>query len=82
MQPAWKAGAPDSNGCSLYYISEDIRSQGEKGEAGEEFLDEIGLVNLRSGEVFLDKVRMLFVKLPLLHQKAEECVTPASLKKR
>lgn len=36
-------------------------------------IEPIGLVNLRTGRVFSDKLRMYFLKLPLMEKSAEEC---------
>ncbi len=44
-------------------------------DKGKSILEEIGLTNLRTHEVFTDKMRMFFLKLPLVKKNPEDCKT-------
>lgn len=43
--------------------------------ADEPLREDVCLMNMNTKTVFSDKVRMVFLKLPLLHKTADECVT-------
>lgn len=81
---------------SIYYASEAIARQGEKGsdwkykidavylvaflnfcpmDFKKEFRTDVGLTDLKSSEIFSDKIRMTFMQLPLFKMEANECET-------
>ena len=81
---------------SIYYASEAIARQGEKGsdwkykidavylvaflnfcpmDFKKEFRTDVGLTDLKSNEIFSDKIRMTFMQLPLFKMEANECET-------
>ena len=79
---------------SIYYISEAIARQGEKGpdwqydikavyliaflnfrrpDIGEEFRTDVMLMNRKSNEIFSDKLRLVYLQLPLFEKGVDEC---------
>ena len=79
---------------SIYYVSEAIARQGEKGpdwqydvkavyliaflnfrrpDIGEEFRTDVMLINRKSKEVFSDKLRLVYLQLPLFNKEVDEC---------
>ena len=79
---------------SIYYVSEAIARQGEKGpdwkydikavyliaflnfrrpDIGEEFRTDVMLMNRKSKEVFSDKLRLVYLQLPLFEKEVAEC---------
>ena len=75
---------------SIYYASEAIARQGEKGadwkynidavylvaflnfcpmDFKKEFRTDVGLTDLKSNEIFSDKIRMTFMQLPLFKMR-------------
>ena len=79
---------------SIYYVSEAIARQGEKGaewkydikavyliaflnfrrpDIGEEFRTDVMLMNKRSKEIFSDKLRLVYLQLPLFEKEVDEC---------
>lgn len=80
---------------SIYYVSEAIARQGEKGSDWKYKIDAVYLVaflnfcpmdfkkefrtdvvtDLKSNEIFSDKIRMTFMQLPLFKMEANECET-------
>ena len=44
-----------------------------KEESNEQIIEEIGLTNIRTHEVFSDKLKMKFLRLPLMKKTEEEC---------
>ncbi len=54
----------------IFFMNFDWRE-----DKGQQILDEIGLTNLRTHEVFTDKMRMFFLKLPLVKENPEDCKT-------
>ena len=79
---------------SIYYVSEAIARQGEKGpdwqydikavyliaflnfrrpDIGEEFRTDVMLMNKKSKEIFSDKLRLVYLQLPLFEKGVDEC---------
>ena len=79
---------------SIYYVSEAIARQGEKGpdwqydikavyliaflnfrrpDIGQEFRTDVMLMNRKSKEVFSDKLRLVYLQLPLFEKEVDEC---------
>ena len=79
---------------SIYYVSEAIARQGEKGpkwqydikgvyliaflnfrrpDIGEEFRTDVMLMNRKSKEIFSDKLRLVYLQLPLFEKGVDEC---------
>ena len=79
---------------SIYYVSEAIARQGEKGpewqydikgvyliaflnfrrpDIGEEFRTDVMLMDKKSKEVFSDKLRLVYLQLPLFEKGVDEC---------
>ena len=79
---------------SIYYVSEAIARQGEKGpewqydikgvyliaflnfrrpDIGEEFRTDVILMNRKSKEIFSDKLRLVYLQLPLFEKGVEAC---------
>ena len=79
---------------SIYYVSEAIARQGEKGpewqydikgvyliaflnfrrpDIGEEFRTDVMLMNRKSKEIFSDKLRLVYLQLPLCEKGVDEC---------
>ena len=79
---------------SIYYVSEAIARQGEKGpdwqydikavyliaflnfrrpDIGEEFRTDVMLMNKKSKEAFSDKLRLVYLQLPLFEKEVAEC---------
>ena len=79
---------------SIYYVSEAIARQGEKGpdwqydikgvyliaflnfrrpDIGEEFRTDVMLMNKKSKEIFSDKLRLVYLQLPLFKKEVAEC---------
>ena len=78
----------------IYYVSEAIARQGEKGpkwqydikgvyliaflnfrrpDIGEEFRTDVMLMNKKSKEIFSDKLRLVYLQLPLFEKGVDEC---------
>jgi predicted transposase/invertase (TIGR01784 family) len=85
---------PNFKERTLYYASESIVRQGERGTAwdydikavylvaftnfslGElpaDFRIDAGLTDLKSGEMFCDKLRLIYLQLPLFTKEADDC---------
>ena len=79
---------------SIYYVSEAIARQGEKGpdwqydikgvyliaflnfrrpDIGEEFRTDVMLMDKKSKQVFSDKLRLVYLQLPLFEKEVAEC---------
>ena len=79
---------------SIYYVSEAIARQGEKGpkwqydikgvyliaflnfrrpDIGEEFRTDVMLMNKKSKEIFSDKLRLVYLQLPLFKKGVDAC---------
>lgn len=78
---------------TLYYASESIVRQGERGtvwdygikavylvaftnfwmEGEEAFRTDVGLTNLKTGELFCDKLRLIYLQLPCFEKEADDC---------
>ena len=87
---------PNFKERTLYYASEAIVRQGERGTAWnydvkavylvafvnfwmeglkQEFRTDAGITDLKSGELFSDKLRLIYLQLPCFTKEAEECET-------
>ena len=85
---------PNFKERSVYYASEAIARQGEKGIdwkysihavylvafmnfksklIGNKFRTDVGLVDLESLQPFTDKMRLIYLQLPLFQKEADEC---------
>ena len=86
---------PNFKERTLYYASESIARQGERGtkwnygvkavylvafinfwmddDERQEFRTDVGLTNLKTGELFSDKLRLIYLQLPCFVKEAEGC---------
>ncbi|MBR6828187.1 MAG: PD-(D/E)XK nuclease family transposase [Prevotella sp.] len=85
---------PNFKERTLYYASESVVRQGERGTdwgyevkavylvafvnfrmegLGRQFRTDVGLTDLRSGELFSDKLRFVYLQLPCFTKEPDEC---------
>ncbi len=61
--------------CGIFLMNFDWRDAGQNNRDFMEksLIEHVALVNLRTGRMFSDKMRMFFLKLPLMEKSPEEC---------
>ena len=84
---------PNFKERTLYYASESIARQGERGtewdygikavylvafinfwmDDEQEFRTDVGLTDLKTGELFCDKLRLIYLQLPCFVKEADDC---------